>query len=134
MVGMCTRDLIGFGVIVAAVSLSVATGGAQSPAPRAALAAALAKPSAPARTPWGHPDLQGTCTSTDENGVPLERPDAMPAQQGLTDAEFGYRGVSRGRWEGNVLVVETTNFTERTQIGVNGNGNAHGRHPERTVT
>jgi hypothetical protein len=33
-----------------------------------------------------------------------------------------YMGVSRGRWEGNVLVVETTNFTDRTQIGVNGNG------------
>jgi hypothetical protein len=31
-------------------------------------------------------------------------------------------GVSRGRWEGNVLVVETTNFTDRTAIGVNGNG------------
>jgi hypothetical protein len=31
-------------------------------------------------------------------------------------------GVSRGRWEGNVLVVETTNFTDRTQIGINGNG------------
>jgi hypothetical protein len=36
-----------------------------------------------------------------------------------------YLGIPRGRWEGNVLVVETTNFTERTQIGVNGNGNPH---------
>jgi hypothetical protein len=36
-----------------------------------------------------------------------------------------YMGLPRGRWEGHVLVVETTHFTERTQIGVNGNGNAH---------
>jgi len=28
----------------------------------------------PARTPWGDPDLQGTFTNKDENGIPLERP------------------------------------------------------------
>ena len=240
---------------------------------------AAAKTYTPPRTPWGHPDLQGTYTTTDENGVPMERPDALPAQGTLSDAEFQkivrerqerarasagriggaatgagpehwyehlnaensqlwlisdppdgkmppltpegqkrvaaaraarvadqtrfehftlydrcitrgligstlpviygnsadivqgpdfvairnemihetrvipldpstssgsprleprgdnrgrpspdvkqYLGVSRGRWEGNVLVIETTNFTERTQIGVNGNGQPH---------
>jgi len=34
-------------------------------------------------------------------------------------------GVSRARWDGDVLVVETTNLTDRTAIGVNGNGNRH---------
>jgi hypothetical protein len=53
-------------------------------APRPAGAATYAPP----QTPWGHPDLQGTYTSTDENGVPLERPDQFPAQGGLSDAEF----------------------------------------------
>jgi hypothetical protein len=33
-----------------------------------------------------------------------------------------YMGSARGRFEGNTLIVETTNFTDRTNIGVNGNG------------
>jgi len=33
-----------------------------------------------------------------------------------------YMGDPRGHWEGSTLVVETTNFTSRTAIGVNGNG------------
>jgi hypothetical protein len=33
-----------------------------------------------------------------------------------------YLGDARGRWDGSTLVVETTNFTGRTAIGVNGNG------------
>jgi hypothetical protein len=36
-----------------------------------------------------------------------------------------YMGDSRGRWEGNTLVVETTNLTDRTSIGLNGNGLRH---------
>jgi hypothetical protein len=36
-----------------------------------------------------------------------------------------YLGDSRGRWEGDELVVETTNLTDQTAIGLNGNGNRH---------
>jgi hypothetical protein len=36
-----------------------------------------------------------------------------------------YMGDSRGRWDGTTLVVETTNFTDRTSIGLNGNGLRH---------
>jgi hypothetical protein len=36
-----------------------------------------------------------------------------------------YLGDSRGRWEGNTLVIETTNFTDKTSIGPNGNGLRH---------
>ena len=34
-------------------------------------------------------------------------------------------GASRGRFEGDTLVIETTNFTDRTGIGGNGNGAVH---------
>jgi len=36
-----------------------------------------------------------------------------------------YLGDSRARWEGDELVVETTNLTDRTSIGPNGNGLRH---------
>jgi hypothetical protein len=36
-----------------------------------------------------------------------------------------YLGDSRGHWDGDELVVETTNLTDQTAIGVNGNGNRH---------
>jgi nucleoside diphosphate kinase len=36
-----------------------------------------------------------------------------------------YLGDSRARWEGDVLVVETTNLTDQTSIGPNGNGLRH---------
>jgi hypothetical protein len=41
-----------------------------------------------------------------------------------------YLGDSRARWEGDELVVETTNLTDRTSIGPNGNGL---RHSDRMV-
>ena len=36
-----------------------------------------------------------------------------------------YLGDSRGRWDGDTLVVETTNLTDQTSIGANGNGLRH---------
>jgi hypothetical protein len=36
-----------------------------------------------------------------------------------------YMGDSRGRFEGDTLVIETRNFTDRTAIGPNGNGAIH---------
>jgi hypothetical protein len=43
----------------------------------------------------------------------------------LNDRIRQYLGDSRARWDGDVLVVETTNLTDRTSIGPNGNGLRH---------
>jgi hypothetical protein len=43
----------------------------------------------------------------------------------LNQAIRQYLGDSRARWEGDELVVETTNLTDRTSIGLNGNGLRH---------
>jgi hypothetical protein len=37
----------------------------------------------------------------------------------------GYMGDSRARFEGSTLVIETTNLTDKTSIGANGNGTRH---------
>jgi hypothetical protein len=48
--------------------------------------------------------------------IPLDgRPHVNPAIK-------MYLGDSRGRWDGNTLVVETTNFTDKDAIGSNGAG------------
>ena len=48
--------------------------------------------------------------------VPLDgRPHLRPAIR-------NHLGDSRGRWEGDTLVVETTNFIDRMGVGVNGTG------------
>ncbi len=42
---------------------------------------ASAQQTAPPRTPWGDPDLQGTYTNTYENGTPLERPEQFAGRK-----------------------------------------------------
>jgi len=41
----------------------------------------------------------------------------------LNSKHTSYMGDARGHWDGNTLVVETTNFTDKTAIGINGYGN-----------
>ncbi len=76
---------------------------AQAPAPPASAAAAPAqprvpqsaarKPWTPPRTPWGDPDLSGTFTNRDEQGVPFERPAEFAGRSTVTDDEFAARAA-----------------------------------------
>jgi hypothetical protein len=43
----------------------------------------------------------------------------------LDDNVRQHMGIPRGHWDGDTLVVETTNFTDETSIGGNGNGVRH---------
>jgi len=42
-------------------------------------------------TAWGHPDLQGTWSSDDVRGIPLQRPEQFGTRAELTDEEFADR-------------------------------------------
>lgn len=43
------------------------------------------------KTPWGDPDLQGTWSSDDLRGVPMQRPDEFAGRAELSDVEFSKR-------------------------------------------
>src|SRR5688572_20444823 len=50
---------------------------AQQAAKPAVAPASPARPFVPPKTPWGDPDIQGGWTNVNENGMPLQRPDAL---------------------------------------------------------
>jgi hypothetical protein len=56
----------------------------------AAAPAKTAPPYVPSKTPWGDPDLQGTYTNKDENGIPMERPGQFAGKNAddVDDSEF----------------------------------------------
>jgi hypothetical protein len=56
----------------------------------AAAAPAKGAPYIPAKTPWGDPDLQGTYTNKDGNGIPMERPNQFAGKSAddVDDSEF----------------------------------------------
>ncbi len=72
--------------------LCVAELSAQSPARTTppARPGSAAKSYAPAKTPWGDPDLQGTYTNKDESGIPFERPSQFAGKTNadVDDAEL----------------------------------------------
>ena len=68
------------------VTVMLAPGPAAGQAPSAAsTAVAAADPSAPLRTPWGDPDLQGVWSTA--TATPFERPPELAGRDVLTEAE-----------------------------------------------
>ena len=64
------------------------------------------------RTSWGHPDLQGTWSSDDVRGIPLQRAEEFGTRTELTDEEFAERQrgndaqVARLREGGTAFLAE----------------------------
>ena len=97
---MRNRWLTAIGVVLVALTLATADGGAQ--AGRAASSAAAAGASTAPRMPWGHPDLQGIWTTDSEIGVPVERPVDLGTKAVLTDEEYDQRALAlKKRYDDN---------------------------------
>jgi hypothetical protein len=120
---MCTRPpafvVLRQAVMLAlAASLTAAGAGAQGPSKPDATPVRLKADTtyeAP-RTPWGHPDLQGTYSNDDETGTPMERPREL---EGRTLADITPADLQR--------IVKERN--DRFVSGVSGEEFAGGLRP-----
>src|SRR6185369_11804144 len=76
-------------LVAAAAAAAVAGGLTATAQQRSGVEPVPRTPYAAPRTPWGHPDLQGTYSNDDETGTPMERPAAFEGRthDSLTPAE-----------------------------------------------
>src|SRR5262247_174558 len=90
-------------IIIAIVVLTALPAFAQAPkpAPAAAKPPAAAKAWTAPKTPWGDPDLQGTWTSDDCIGTPLNRPDQFGDRLYYTEQELTEREATIARQADN---------------------------------
>jgi len=77
-------------LVAAAAAAAVAGGLTAIAQQRSGVEPVPRTPYAAPRTPWGHPDLQGTYSNDDETGTPMERPAAFEGRthDSLTPAEL----------------------------------------------
>ena len=73
-----------------------------------AFVASAQKPYSAPRTPWGHPDLQGTWTTDDARSVPLQRAVEFGDRRLLTDQEYADRKRRDDETRGDVRVAAGT--------------------------
>src|SRR5882672_4938187 len=66
-------------------------GQAPKAAPKAAAPKAASRVWSAPKTPWGDPDLQGTWTSDDYIGVPMQRPTQVGTRTAPTEEEIAQR-------------------------------------------
>ena len=95
-----------FTFLIAAALAAGVTLFAQAPSAPAPASKHYAAP----KTPWGHPDLQGTYSNDDETGTPMERPRQFDGrrQEDLTPDEFAK--LVKERNDAFVKGVEGTEF------------------------
>jgi hypothetical protein len=72
------------------------------------LVAFAQKPYSAPRTPWGHPDLQGTWTTDDARSVPLQRAPEFGDRRFLTEQEYSDRKRRDDETRGDVRVAAGT--------------------------
>jgi len=90
------RILASAGLILMMATLTAVPAAAQAAGSAEAKAAKRVNPNWKApRTPWGHPDLEGTWTSDDMKGVPTSRAAQYGNRLYLTDQEFAARAKQR---------------------------------------
>ena len=89
-------------------------GVAQSPTAKTS-AAKTDKPWTPPKTPWGDPDLQGSWTSDDVLGVPMERPKEFGERRTLTEQELAEREKRNEASQKRVLNPANTSSPARAQ-------------------
>ena len=81
-------------VIAIVAAGASATMGAQAPSKAAATTKPTAARPAMPKTPWGDPDIQGTWSSDDLRGVPVQRADEFAGRAELSDEEFAKRDAA----------------------------------------
>ncbi|MEP7307247.1 MAG: hypothetical protein ABJA98_17180 [Acidobacteriota bacterium] len=86
------RFLAGAGIVLVSIGVSfpMTRVFAQSGKTATTSPAVQAKAWKPARTPWGHPDLSGVYSNSDEDGIPFEKPDEFVGRrlEDITPAEL----------------------------------------------
>jgi hypothetical protein len=80
------------------------------------------------KTPWGDPDLQGTWTSDDCIGTPLNRPANLGEKLYYTEEELAQRQAQLARQQQNDL-QETVAPNARVGTGPPGHWGERARHP-----
>src|SRR2546427_8521620 len=97
---MKMEDTIMKGKAIVLAAILLLTAGGSLTARQAPSKTAPNKAASTPRTAWGHPDLQGISDNSPH----------------LTPRVRQWLGDSRGHWEADTLVVDTTNFTDKTNF------------------
>lgn len=80
------------------------------------------------KTPWGDPDIQGTWTSDDCIGTPLQRPDQFGTRLNLTEQEIAQRQGNIDR-QAKADLVTTVTEGQRVGTGPPGHWGERARRP-----
>ena len=59
------------------------------------------------KTSWGHPSLEGTWSTDDMRGIPVDRPQALGTQEFVGDQEFGERAKRQQAGSDHAANVQT---------------------------